>query len=55
MRRWPLSKERYRCITFDFRGQGQSAVTPSGYDMDTLAEDAAALIEALGAAFAKSA
>ncbi|MCS6940802.1 MAG: alpha/beta fold hydrolase [Roseiflexaceae bacterium] len=43
-------KDRYRCITFDFRGQGQSEVTASGYDMDTLAEDAAALIEALRAA-----
>ncbi len=40
-------QDRYRCITFDFRGQGQSEVTPDGYDMDTLAEDAAALIEAL--------
>jgi len=40
-------KENYRCITFDFRGQGQSEVSESGYDMDTLAEDAAALIEAL--------
>ncbi|MGQ9894306.1 MAG: alpha/beta fold hydrolase [Roseiflexus sp.] len=40
-------KDRYRCITFDFRGQGQSEVTASGYDMDTLAEDAAALIESL--------
>ncbi|MEZ4709196.1 MAG: alpha/beta fold hydrolase [Caldilineaceae bacterium] len=40
-------KERYRCITFDFRGQGQSQVTATGYDMDTLSEDAAALIEAL--------
>ncbi len=40
-------KEKYRCITFDFRGQGQSEVTPSGYDMDTLADDAAALIEEL--------
>ena len=38
---------RYRCITFDFRGQGQSEVTESGYDIDTLSEDAAALIEAL--------
>lgn len=38
---------RYRCITFDFRGQGQSAVTESGYDMDTLTEDTAALIENL--------
>ncbi len=43
-------KDRYRCITFDFRGQGQSEVTPSGYDMDTLSEDAAALIESLNAA-----
>ena len=40
-------KDRYRCITFDFRGQGQSEVTKSGYDMDTLYEDAATLIEAL--------
>ena len=43
-------RERYRCITFDFRGQGRSAVPPDGYDMDTLAADAAALVEALGAA-----
>ena len=42
-------KDRYRCITFDFRGQGQSAVARGGYDMDTLAADAAALIQALGA------
>ena len=40
-------QDRYRCITFDFRGQGQSEVTESGYDIDTLSEDAAALIEAL--------
>ena len=43
-------KERFRCITFDFRGQGQSQVTETGYDMDTLSEDAAALITALGCA-----
>ena len=24
---------RYRCLTFDWRGQGQSAVTRDGYDM----------------------
>jgi 3-oxoadipate enol-lactonase len=42
--------KRYRCITFDFRGQGQTPVTPGGYDMDTLANDAIALIEALGVA-----
>ena len=40
-------KNRFRCITFDFRGQGKSGVTKTGYDMDTLTEDAAGLIEAL--------
>ena len=40
-------KGRYRCITFDFQGQGQSEVTKSGYDMDNLSKDAADLIEAL--------
>ncbi len=40
-------EDQYRCITFDFRGQGQSEVTTSGYDMETLSEDAAALIEGL--------
>lgn len=42
-------ESRYRCIAFDFRGQGKSEITRSGYDMDTLSGDAAALIEALGA------
>lgn len=41
-------RDRYRCVTFDFRGQGQSAVSASGYDMDTLADDAAALLTTLG-------
>jgi len=27
-----LLKEHYRCVAFDFRGQGQSEVTRSGYD-----------------------
>lgn len=40
-------KPNYRCIAFDFRGQGKSEVTKSGYDMDSLAEDAIALLEAL--------
>jgi 3-oxoadipate enol-lactonase len=43
-------KERFRCVTFDFRGQGQSAIPASGYDMDSLAEDTAALIRLLGCA-----
>jgi 3-oxoadipate enol-lactonase len=39
---------RYRCIRYDHRGQGQSAVPLGGYDMDGVAEDAATLIRALG-------
>jgi len=42
-------KDRYRCITFDFRGQGQSEVAASGYDMETLYQDAAELITKLKA------
>ena len=34
----------HRCIPFDFRGQGRSPVAKSGYDMDSLARDAAQLI-----------
>lgn len=41
---------RYRCITYDHRGQGKSAVADDGYDMDTLTQDAAELISALDAA-----
>jgi pimeloyl-ACP methyl ester carboxylesterase len=41
-------RARHRCVTFDFRGQGQSEVARAGYDMETLTQDAAALIEALG-------
>ena len=43
-------KARYRCVTYDHRGQGQSPASPTPYDMETLAADAAALIGALGAA-----
>jgi 3-oxoadipate enol-lactonase len=43
-------RDRYRCIAYDHRGQGKSEVTASGYDMDTLTEDAAALIGQLGVA-----
>src|SRR5215470_10760180 len=50
MRRLAQFKEHYRCVAFDFRGQGQSEVTRSGYDMETLYEDAIALIEQLGCA-----
>ncbi len=40
-------KSRYRCVAFDHRGQGQSEITQSGYDMESLYLDAAALIENL--------
>ena len=43
-------QDRFRCITFDHRGQGQSGVAADGFDMDTLAADAAALITHLGVA-----
>lgn len=42
-------KDHYRCITYDFRGQGQTEVTADGYDMDTLYEDTVALLESLQA------
>lgn len=41
---------QYRCISYDHRGQARSTVTESGYDMDSLAADAAALIGELDAA-----
>ena len=50
MQRLAQLKGHYRCVAFDFRGQGQSEVTRSGYDMETLYEDAVAFIEQLGCA-----
>jgi pimeloyl-ACP methyl ester carboxylesterase len=40
----------YRVIVYDHRGQGDSPDPGWGFDMDTFCEDAAALIQALGAA-----
>ncbi|UQX12285.1 alpha/beta fold hydrolase [Candidatus Mycobacterium methanotrophicum] len=37
----------FRCITYDRRGHGRSDRPPTGYDIDTLADDLAALIEQL--------
>jgi len=42
--------ETHRCIAFDHRGQGKSELTKSGYGMDSLALDAASLLEELKAA-----
>ena len=39
---------RYRVIAYDHRGQGLSPPAEGGYDMDTLCDDAAQLIHALG-------
>lgn len=41
---------RYRCISYDHRGQSRSEVTDAGYDMDSLTDDAAALIRELDCA-----
>jgi 3-oxoadipate enol-lactonase len=43
-------RDRYRCITLDWRGQGETPAAAGGYDMDTLASDAVALIDRLGIA-----
>ncbi|NYI03928.1 alpha/beta fold hydrolase [Allostreptomyces psammosilenae] len=43
-------RRRYRCVALDWRGQGATPATASGYDMDTLTDDATALIRALGGA-----
>ena len=39
---------KYRCVVYDHRGQGRSVVPKSGYDLDTLTDDAIDLIETLG-------
>jgi 3-oxoadipate enol-lactonase len=40
-------REKYRCITFDFRGHGRSQVTANGYEIDQLTTDVGSLIETL--------
>src|SRR4029078_4522554 len=42
-------RDRYRCLAWDHRGQGKSAVEwRNCIDMEPLAQDAAALLEHLG-------
>lgn len=40
-------RSQHRCISYDHRGQGKSPQSPTPFDMETLAEDAAQLIEKL--------
>jgi len=40
-------REDYRCVAVDWRGQGATPPTETGYDMDTLYADLVALIEHL--------
>lgn len=40
--------ERYRVLRYDMRGHGLTGVTPAPYSMDRLADDALALLDALG-------
>jgi pimeloyl-ACP methyl ester carboxylesterase len=40
-------KDRYRCVTFDFRGHGKSGTGRNESDMDALSNDAAKLIQKL--------
>jgi 3-oxoadipate enol-lactonase len=40
-------RDRYRVVTPDLRGHGDTAVTPGPYSMDALADDLAGLLDAL--------
>ena len=43
----PLSERGLRCIAYDRRGHGRSSQPGAGYDYDTLADDLAAVLDAL--------
>lgn len=42
-----LCEEGLRCVAYDRRGHGRSGDPGRGYDFDTLADDLAAVLEAL--------
>jgi non-heme chloroperoxidase len=42
-----LSDQGYRCVAYDTRGHGRSSDPGRGYDFDTLAQDLAAVLDAL--------
>lgn len=43
----PALADRYRVLRYDTRGHGRSGTTPPPYSMNTLGDDAAALLDAL--------
>src|ERR1700743_388630 len=43
----PLSEAGFRCIAYDRRGHGRSSDPGRGFDFDTLADDLAAVLDAL--------
>ncbi|BAN25278.1 alpha/beta fold hydrolase [Caballeronia insecticola] len=43
----PLVRQGFRCVAYDRRGHGRSSDAGGGYDYDTLANDLAAVIDAL--------
>ncbi len=49
-RRWPRCGTGYRCLTLDFRGQGRSAPTRGGYQIEQHTADVLAVIRRLGLA-----
>jgi pimeloyl-ACP methyl ester carboxylesterase len=44
----PALAERFQTIAYDYRGVGRSTWAPGPYNTDLLAEDAVALLDALG-------
>jgi len=40
-------KEHFNCIAYDHRGHGQSEITPKGYELQNLTNDAIGLLESL--------
>jgi len=44
-----LADAGYRCLAYDRRGHGRSGVPAGGYDLDTLADDLAQVIDGSGA------
>jgi pimeloyl-ACP methyl ester carboxylesterase len=44
----PLSRQGFRCVAYDRRAHGRSSDPGRGYDYDTLADDLADVIHALG-------